>query len=371
MATLIRLKALIIKEFLATTREPTARMSLIVPPIVQLLVFAFAATLEVSRIDMKILNQDGGQWSRELVQRIERSPSFRSVLHIHGTEELEQTILMQEAIAVVQIGSIFSRDIASGTPTQVQIVLDGRKSNASQIVFGYLNRIVHNLAAEISPQTSRPTFKVETVTQNRFNLNLDDHWYMVPSLVAVIALLTGLTITALSIARERELGTYDQFMVSPLRPWEILLGKVIPPMVICLCHITMFVVVAVYFFNVPFRGSLLLFYGSSLFFVFSVVSIGLLISTLASTQQQGVLGAFVFMAPAMVLSGFITPIESLPTWLRIITYVNPMRYFLYIIKGVFLKDMSFWPVATNTLPMFMTGVVGMIVAGWLFQRRIE
>lgn len=371
MASLIRLKSLIIKEFLATTREPTARMSLIVPPIVQLLVFAFAATLEVSRIDVKVLNQDNGQWSRELIQRIENSPSFRSVLPIHGTNEVEQAILMQEAIAVVQIGSTFSRDIASGTPTNVQIILDGRKSNASQIVFGYLNRIVHNLADEISPATSNPTFKVETVVQNRFNPNLDDHWYMVPSLVAVIALLTGLTITALSIARERELGTYDQFMVSPLRPWEILLGKVIPPMFICLCHITMFVVAAVFFFKVPFRGSLLLFYGSSLFFVFSVVSIGLLISTLASTQQQGVLGAFVFMAPSMVLSGFITPLESLPIWLQTITYVNPMRYFLYIIKGVFLKDMSFLSVALNTLPMFTIGIFGMFVSGWYFRRVIE
>lgn len=278
---------------------------------------------------------------------------------------------MQEAIAVVQIGSTFSRDIASGTPTTVQVILDGRKSNASQIVFGYISHIVQNLAREISPTASRSSFNVETVVQNRFNPNLDDHWYMVPSLVAVIALLTGLTITALSIARERELGTYDQFMVSPLRPWEILLGKVIPPMVICLCHITMFVVAAVFFFNVPFRGSLLLFYGASLFFVFSVVSIGLFISTLASTQQQGVLGAFVFMAPSMVLSGFITPLESLPRWLRIITYVNPMRYFLYIIKGVFLKDMSFESVAANTLPMFAIGIVGMTVAGWLFRQRLE
>ena len=366
-----RLRALIVKELLAVLRDPRSRFILVGPPLIQLIVFSFAATLEVSRIDIMVLNQDAGHWSRELIQRIEGAPAFRSVTYADGLHELEEAVTLQRAIAAVQIGPAFSRDIEAGLPADVQIILDGRKSNASQIVAGYLNQIILGLAAEIAPGGNKAAPQVATEVRNWFNPNLDDQWYMVPSLVVVIALLMGLIITALSIARERELGTFDQLMVSPLRTHEILLGKVIPPMMIGMVHITFFVLAAVFLFGIPFRGSLLMMYGAAIFFLFSVVGVGLFISALSATQQQAILGTFVFMIPAMVLSGFVTPIDNMPGWLQPITYGNPVRYFLVIVKGSFLKDLPADAIVANTVPMFLIGIVTMTAAAWLFRHRTE
>lgn len=366
-----RLRALVIKELLAITRDPRSRVILIAPPIIQLLLFSFAATLEVTRIDVMVLNQDAGHWSRELIQRIEGAPAFRSVRLIDSNDDLEEAILRQRAVAVLQIGPTFSRDVEAGQPTDVQIVLDGRKSNASQIVAGYLNRIILGLSAEIGPTAAALEPTVTAEVRNWFNPNLDDIWYMVPSLVCVIALLMGLIVTALSIARERELGTFDQLMVSPLHTGEILLGKVLPPMMIGLAHITLFVLVAVFLFGIPLRGSVALLYLAAVFFLFATVGVGLFISAASATQQQAILGAFVFMVPAMILSGFVTPIENMPEWLQPVTYANPMRYFLVVVKGVFLKNLPAGDVLMNILPLALIGVVTMSASAWLFRHRLE
>jgi len=189
--------------------------------------------------------------------------------------------------------------------------------------------------------------------------------------VASIALLIGLIVTALSIARERELGTFDQLMVSPLRTHEILIGKLIPPMMIGLFHITIYILAAVFIFGVPLRGSLFLLYGSAVFYLAAVVGLGLFISALSMTQQQAILGAFLFMVPAMLLSGFATPIENMPSWLQPITYVNPLRYFLVIVKGVFLKDIPAVEVVRQTIPLLLIAIVTLSAASWLFRRRLE
>jgi ABC-2 type transport system permease protein len=183
--------------------------------------------------------------------------------------------------------------------------------------------------------------------------------------------LIGLIVTALSIARERELGTFDQLMVSPLRTHEILIGKVIPPMVIGMFHITLYILAAVFIFGVPLHGSILLLYGSALFYLLAVVGIGLFISAMCMTQQQAILGAFLFMVPATLLSGFATPIANMPSWLQPITLINPMRYFLVIVEGVFLKDIPFRAVAAETFPLALIAIVTLAAASWLFRRRLE
>jgi ABC-2 type transport system permease protein len=194
---------------------------------------------------------------------------------------------------------------------------------------------------------------------------------MVPNLIASIALLIGLIVTALSIARERELGTFDQLMVSPLRTHEILIGKLIPPMMIGLFHMTVYILAAIFIFGIPLRGSLVLLYGSSLFYLASVAGLGLFISALSMTQQQAILGAFLFMVPAMLLSGFATPIENMPSWLQPITVINPLRYFLVIVKGIFLKDIPLAEVWRQTWPLCAIAVVTLSAASWLFRRRLE
>ncbi|HEV7318656.1 MAG TPA: ABC transporter permease [Ensifer sp.] len=366
-----RLKALIVKELLAVLRDPKGRTVLIVPPILQLLVFSYAATLEVTNVDVMVLNRDNGHWSQELVNQIKGSPTFRSIRFTDSPAEVRMAIDTQKVIAVVEIGPTFSRDIEAARPAEVQVILDGRRSNASQIVSGYLSRIVGTLAADTPSGKRMASNAVSVVARNWFNPNLTYQWFMVPNLVASIALLIGLIVTALSIARERELGTFDQLMVSPLRTHEILIGKLIPPMMIGLFHITIYILAAVFIFGVPLRGSLLLLYGSAIFYLASVVGLGLFISALSMTQQQAILGAFLFMVPAMLLSGFATPIENMPAWLQPITYVNPLRYFLVIVKGVFLKDIPAVEVARQTIPLLLIAIVTLSAASWLFRRRLE
>lgn len=370
-----RLKALIVKELLAVLRDPKARAILIGPPIVQLFVFSYAATLEVRNVDILVLNRDAGKWGHELVQRIDGAPTFRRIIPVESPAALRASIDRQRAIAAIQIGPSFSRDIAAGRPADVQIILDGRRSNAAQIVAGYLNQIVNGLSGDLArgPTSGArcPAPAVRVVPRNWFNPNLDFQWFMVPNLVALVALLMGIVVTALSIARERELGTFDQLMVSPLRTHEILIGKVIPPMLIGGLHTTIYVAAAVFAFGVPLEGSLAYLYGSAFFYLLAVVGIGLFISALAMTQQQAILGAFLFMVPAILLSGFATPIENMPDWLQPITMVNPLRYFLVIVRGVFLRDLPFAEVLRNTYPLMLIALVTLSAAAWLFRRRLD
>jgi ABC-2 type transport system permease protein len=366
-----RLLSLIIKEFLVVLRDPRGRFILIVPPIVQLVVFSFAATLEVKNVDLVVLNRDEGAAGIELVRRIEGSPAFKTVMPVHDPSDLRRAIDEQRAIAGVEIGPSFSTNLAAARPANVQVSLDGRRSNAAQIVDGYLGQIVNSFVADENERAHRVATVPRVVARNWFNPNLTVQWYTVPGLIAVIALLIGLMVSALSVARERELGTFDQLMVAPLRTHEILLGKMLPPFLIGLVHITLYVIATVALFGVPLRGSLLMLYGSAVFFLAAVVGVGLFISAISATQQQAILGAFLFLAPAVLLSGFATPIENMPGWLQTATLANPLRHFLVVTRGVFLKGMTLGDVVSNTAPLFLIAVVTLAAAGWLFRRRME
>ncbi len=365
-----RLLALIVKELLVVLRDPRSRVILVAPPLAQLIIFTFAATLEVKNVDLVVLNQDEGASGVELVRRVEGSPTFRTVTPVHDPAELRRAIDSQRAIAAMDIGASFSRDLAAGRPASVQILLDGRRSNAAQIVDGYLGEILDAYVADADAGAHRLAAVPRVVTRNWFNPNLTYRWFTLPGLIAIIALLIGLTVTALSVARERELGTFDQLVVAPLRTHEILLGKMLPPMAIGFVHVTLYVVVAVFVFGVPLRGSLALLYLSALFFLAAVVGVGLFISALSATQQQAILGAFLFMAPAVLLSGFATPIANMPAWLQPITLLNPLRYFLVVTRGVFLKNMGFADVMRNTLPLLGLAAFTLTAAAWLFRRRM-
>ncbi|MBS1181826.1 MAG: ybhR [Proteobacteria bacterium] len=368
---LTRLLALVRKEFLALFRDPKSRMILIMPPLIQLVVFSYAATLEVRNVDVMVLNRDSGHWGAELTSRIEASPQFHLVQRTDDPAELREAIDREWVIAAVEIGADFSRDIESGVTAEMAVILDGRRSNASQIVSGYISSIAAGLAADTPAGQRLATVRVGTVARNWFNPNLEFKWFMVPGLVASIAMLVGLLVTSLSIARERELGTFDQLMVSPLRTHEILIGKVIPPILIGFLHITLFILAAVWIFGIPLRGSVIALYAAAFFYLVSLVGFGLFISALAATQQQAILGAFLFLVPAMLLSGFATPIANMPGWLQVLTYVNPLRYFLVIVRGVFLKDIPLAEIIAETAPMAVIAAITLPAAGWLFRSRLE
>lgn len=366
-----RISSLIVKELLAILRDPRGRLILIVPPLLQLVVFSYAATLEVRNVQVAVLNEDAGRWGRELVRRIGASPFFLPPLAAEGPAGLREAIDGQSAVAAVRIGPAFSRDLAAGRPAALQIVLDGRRSNAAQIVSGYLSRIAERLAADASRRPGYLRQADPIAARNWFNPNLDFVRHTVPGLIVIISMLVGLVVTALSVAREREVGTFDQLMVSPLRTWEILVGKTAPPMMIGFFHTTLFALAAVHVFGVPLRGPIALLYASLVFYLAALIGIGLFISALSSTQQQAILGAFLFATPAILLSGFATPVESMPDWLQYATQANPLRHFLVICKGVFLKDLPAAEVLADTLPLALIAAATLSAAAWQFRRKME
>lgn len=366
-----RVMALIIKEILTLLKDVKARGVLIAPPIIQLFIFAWAATLDVQNVPIGILNRDNGEKAIELAQRFHGSPMFSHIVYLKSVEEIAPFIDSQQGIMVISIDQQFSRNVDAGKPGQVQLILDGRKSNTAQIVLGYASEIVQQFNSDISPQIKPDVRGIEIVSRNWYNPNLLYYWYNVPCLAAIITMTVGFTVTAMSIAREREMGTFDQLMVSPLQPFEIMLGKLIPAIIVALAEGTIIIVAGIYVFNIPFAGSLPLMYFALFVFVCSIAGVGLFISSLCSTQQQAILGSFVFMSPAISLSGFATPIENMPVFLQHMTLANPLRYMLVIAKGLFLKAMPAEIVLSNIWPMALIAVFTLSCATWFFRHRLE
>jgi ABC-2 type transport system permease protein len=369
----LRIRSLIVKELLAVVRSPGGRRALFMPTIVQMIIFPFAATQEVTNVQMAVLNEDWGKPSRDLIARFEGSPNFTQVRTLAGDRAVAEAIDSREALMVLHIGPDFSRKVASGIPARVQLILDGRRSNAAQILQGYASMIIDGYGAEIQEARGTPGAGPVSVVVVRswFNPNLLTLWNTVPCLLAILTTLIALMVTALSVARERELGTFEQLLVSPLQPLEIVLGKSIPPLLIGILEGTFILGMAVFVYRVPFTGSLALLFGALAVYLCSVIGVGLFISSLAVTQQQAVLGTFTFVVPAIMLSGYASPIENMPDWLQVATLANPMRHFLVIVKGVFLKDMPPSEVLHNLLPVLAIACVTLPSAAWLFRRRLQ
>lgn len=367
----IEIRALIIKEVLALWRDPKTRITLIVPPIVQLFIFTYAATLEVDNIYMAIYNQDPGKHSIELVQRIAASPRFGRIRYVHSHADLEDAIVHDQALAALEIPSNFSQEIERGSTAPIGLFLDGRNSNASLIISGYVSEIVSELSQDILKNKRRALHSINLITRSWFNPNLKFDWYTVPCLVAILGMLIALIITTLSVAREREMGTFEQLLVSPISPNQILLGKAIPAMVIATLECYLILLISETVIGIPFQGSYLLFTASLLVFLLAVVGVGLFISSLCMTQQQAVLGTFLFMNPAVILSGFAVPLENMPTTLQYLADINPLSHFMTAMKGIYLKNITWSAVATNTWPNLVIAAITLSLAAWLFRQRME
>ncbi|MBX9703549.1 MAG: ABC transporter permease [Silvanigrellaceae bacterium] len=366
-----RILTLIYKEILAVWRDKKSRFVLIVPPILQLMVFSLAGTLDVKNVPIGILNRDSGAESFELLQRFHGSPTFNKIVYLNSTHDIAKVIDNQKAVMVIHLDEQFSRNLRSGKAADVQFILDGRKSNTAQIVQGYALSIVDQFNKDFTGRTDVRQQNTKIFPRNWYNPNLLYYWFNVPNLSGILTMLIGLTLSALSVARERELGTFDQLLVSPLLPIEILIGKTFPAVIIGMIEGSFIIAAAVFIFQIPFTGSLLLLYFSMFIFISSVVGVGLFISSLSMTQQQAILGSFVFMTPAVALSGYATPIENMPEWLQHATVINPLRYFLVIAKGIFLKDMPMKIVLENTWPMLLIAMCTLTGASWFFRSRLQ
>jgi ABC-2 type transport system permease protein len=362
-----RLAAMIVKESWALLRDPKSRIILVLPPLLQLFIFTYATTLEVKNVDIGILDRSEGIHSSELVSRIAGSPNFREIHRLNSPDELHQAIDDQEVIAALVIDQDFDRVLERGGSATVGVVLDGRRSNAAQIVSGYLSQIAAGVGADLMPQAEAGG----AVVTNWYNPSLDYIWFTLPSLVAIIVSVAGLSITSQSVARERELGTFDQLMVSPLRVHEILIGKMIPPTLVGVFNGALYLVVAPLVFGVPFTGSVLLFFISLIAYLLALVGVGMLVSSASQTQQQAFLGSFLVTTPVILLSGYASPIDNMPDWLQTVTYANPARYFLIIVQGLFLKAMPAGAVFHQLWPLLLIACVTLAASAWLFRARME
>ena len=371
-----RILALAIKEFLALLKDKRSRTVVFIPPILQLLVFGYAATFDLNRIPFAVYNEDPGPASRDLVAHFTGAPNFREVAVLSHEGQIAPQVDGRNVLMVLHIGPQFSRDLLTGHPAPVQVIVDGRNSNTAAILLNYVNSILaafntdwlHGAGTDYS--TGQATAEAHLETRAWFNPNLLSRWFIVPGIVGLLTMVVTTLVTALSVAREREQGTFDQLLVTPFRPGEILIGKALPGFIIGLFEATLIIIIAVLWFQVPLRGSLLTLYVGLLCFLLSTVGMGLMISSLAVTQQQGLLGAFLFLVPCIILSGFATPIANMPHWVQMITYIDPLRYFLIVLRGVFLEGTPFHLLLDQFWPMAIIGVVNLFLAGYLFRHRL-
>ncbi len=365
-----KVKALVQKEFLAVWQDKKSRTILIVPPLVQLFLFSFAATLDVENIRLGVYNIDSGKYGFELVQRFIGARVFRHVEFYKSEAEMKEAVTNTLVPMALHIDEEFSRKLLEGRPAPLQLIFDGRKSNSAQIVYGYATQIVEQFNHDIGKSLLWPQPETILIPRNWFNPNLIYIWFTVPGLSGILIMLMALLITALSVAREREIGTFEQLLVSPLLQTDILLGKMLPGVIIGLIEGAIILFAAIFVFEVPFRGSFIYLFFSMAVFVSSVVGIGLFISSISRTQQQAILGVFSFMVPAVALSGFATPIENMPDWLQTFTLANPLRFYLVVVRGVFLKEIPFDVVWNQTYPMALIAIVNLSLASWYFRRKL-
>lgn len=366
-----RILSLIKKEFIAIWKDPRSRALIVIPPILQLFIFAHAATMEVRNIDMAVLDKSNTLQSRDLISKFKNSKWFEHVISVENENEVAKLIRERKVQLAVCINTDFATNLLKNKQTSVQIILDGRQTNVAGITNGYAASIIAQYEAEHFSKRTKNIPMINVQIRNWFNPNLQYLWYTVVSLITILATSIALVLTALSIAREREMGTFDQLIVSPLSSFEILVGKTVPPFVISILLSTVMGYFVIVFFKVPFVGSPLLYYASLSVYLLSVLGMGLFISSICKTQQQAILGAFTFQMPAILLSGYISPVEDMPMFFQNLTWINPIRFFLVIIKGVTLKAMPAEYVIQNVIPLFFIAILTLSTASWMFKRNLD
>jgi len=365
------------KEFIQILRDPRMKFVLFVAPVVQLLVFGYAATTDVKNVATAVRDRDNTPASRELIDRFAHSGYFHVVSRPDGDGQIRDLLDRGDVRAVLVIDHGFAEDIAAGRTARLQVLLDGTDSTTAGIVLGYVGRIAARYSDNIltarierlGAAAARPG-RVELENRAWFNDNLESRDYYVPGVIAMIVMLVTLLLTSMAVVREREIGTMEQIMVTPITPAEFILGKTVPFALIAFINVLVITAVGVFWFGVPIRGSLLLLLGSTSLYLMTALGVGLLISTVSQTQQQAMMSVFFFYFPAILLSGFIFPIANMPSVVQWLTYLNPLRYFLVIVRGIFLKGVGvgiLWP---QMLALAILGTATLILAGRRFRKTL-
>ena len=373
MKSLGRILALVVKEFTLILKDPKSRFIVVGPPIIQFFVFGYAATYDVKNVRYAVLDESRSALSRQLLAGVEGCGAFEPVGTLLSENDIDETISLEKARIVIHIGPEFERRIENGMPADVQLIADGRNPNVALVALGYFRNIVQefnrDLAARGMMGGGGPG--LEIVERAWFNDNLQSRWFMVSALGGVISMVVVMILTSLSVAREREFGTFDQLLVAPFTPGEILIGKSLPGMCFGLMNALIFSAGAVWWFGVPFRGTVPALVLALLCFIITMVGVGLLVSSLSMTMQQGLLGSFVVMMPAVILSGLATPIENMPRWLQVIDTVNPVRYIIVALRNIFLQGADTAMIWPQIWPLLVIAGIALPSAAWLFRHRAQ
>ncbi len=348
-----RLYHMLVKEFIQVLRNPRMRAVIFIVPVVQVLIIGYAVSTDVRHIATAVYDLDNTPASRDLVTRFSGSGCFDITRRIQSEADVQQAMDSGEIKALLRLNRGFGEELAGGRTAQAQLLLDGSDSNTASVVMGYASRIAADFnRAQMAERLGRSMGArltedpVTLVSRAWFNPNLDSRNFFVPGVLAMLVAVVSIILSSMAIVREREIGTMEQIMVTPIGRLEFILGKTIPFALIGFIDVILISLIAVFWFRVPMLGNpLVLLLGTGLYLL-STLGVGLFISTVSSTQQQAMMTAFFFMLPAFMLSGFTYPIANMPEVVKVLTYLNPLRYYLVIIRGVYLKGLGFqvlWP----------------------------
>jgi ABC-2 type transport system permease protein len=376
---LARLKQLLIKEFIQVFRDKRTRFVLFAPPIIQMLIFGYAATFEIHHVPTVVLDLDHSQESRELLSRFSSSPYFDVQRQLTDYRQLGDLIDRGEATVGLEINAGFAQNLRKGQTAPLQVIVDATNSNTALIASGYITQIASGFAQDyqrdriyrVAPQMIEKLPSVQLEQRPWYNPDLRSRWFFVPGIIGSLTLVLVVTLTAFAVVREREIGTLEQIMVTPIRPAEFILGKTLPFFLIGLFDVSLIATVGTLWFQVPFRGHVLVLLTGAVLFLLCMLGVGLLISTVSATQQQAMVTAFFFIMPAITFSGFGFPISTMPQWLQYFTYLSPLRYFLVVLRGTYLKAAGMeilWP---QMLAMAALGIGLLSLAVLRFHKALD
>jgi len=369
--TLLRIVALTRKELLAVLKDPRSRMSLLIPPVVQALIFGYAATYDLNHVAYAVLDRDHSAASRQLVASLDGSGVFERVATLQRASDIATLIDARRALLVVQIDSQFERHLLSGQSADVQLIADGRNSNTAGTAIGYFSDMVDEFNTRWDQDHGLAPPPVQLVARAWYNPNLETRWFMIPGMIGTLTLLQTMMLTAMSVAREREQGTFDQLLVTPFRPFEIMAGKAMPSMVIGIIQAGGVLLVAQLWFRIPFVGSYLTLSAGLLLFLLAAVGIGLLLSAVAATMQQAMLYSMLLIMPFSLLSGLTTPISSMPRAVQYLTAINPLSYAIDITRRVYLEGAGLGLLTEDLWPLALIAALTLSVASWMFSHRMQ
>ena len=376
---LARLKQMLIKEFIQVFRDKRTRFVLFGPPIIQMLIFGYAATFEIHHVPTVVLDLDHSQESRELISRFSSSPYFDVQRQLTDYRQIGDLIDQGKATVGLEINAGFAQNLRKGQTAPLQVIVDATNSNTALIASGYITQIALGFAQEyqqdriyrLSPQMIERMPSVQLEQRPWYNPDLRSRWFFVPGVIGSLTLVLVVTLTAFAVVREREIGTLEQIMVTPIRPAEFILGKTLPFFLIGLFDVSLIATVGTLWFRIPFRGQILVLFAGAILFLLCMLGVGLLISTVSSTQQQAMVTAFFFIMPAITFSGFGFPVSTMPQWLQYLTYLSPLRYFLIVLRGTYLKGVGMeilWP---QMLAMTALGISLLTIAVLRFHKALD